>query len=252
MNSWDTSAASRAGLRDGFWSKSVVELASSTQMATPGPICIFRKAAPWPVDESQTAYTDRFFRNLGQGEFRDCTSAAGLGDGRFSQGLAAGDFDNDGFADLYVANIGLNRLYHNNGDGTFSDVSSAAGISGESWTTSCMIADVNADGWPDLFDVHYVQGEIESICDPHAEFQKCSPSDFGPLPNVLYISQGDGTFVNVSREAGIADALGKGLGLVLGKFQENDSLSLFVSNDFLPNFHWEIQVDDRGGRPPPG
>ena len=105
------------------------------------------------MDEFQTAHTDRFFRNLGQGEFRDCTIQAGLGDSRFSQGIAAGDFDNDGFADLYLANNGLNRLYRNNGDGTFGESTAAAGISGESWTSSCMISDVNADGWPDLFDV---------------------------------------------------------------------------------------------------
>ena len=117
-----TSAENPTGLRGGFWSNSAAGLPSSTRTATVGLTRTFRKCVPWPVDESQTRHTDRFFRNLGQDKFRDCTLQAGLGDGRFSQGIAAGDDDNDGFADLYLANIGQNRLYHNNGDGTFSDV----------------------------------------------------------------------------------------------------------------------------------
>ncbi|MBW3597169.1 MAG: VCBS repeat-containing protein, partial [Planctomycetes bacterium] len=101
---------------------------------------------------------DRIFRNAGQGTFVDVTPAAGLGDERFSHGAAVGDFDNDGFADLLVANVGENRLYRNNGDGTFDDVTALAGLAGAGWTTSCALADLNGDSLPDIYEVNYLGG----------------------------------------------------------------------------------------------
>src|SRR5258707_513067 len=116
-----------------------------------GPICrgwpdlYFTQGGDWPVQDGQRRHLDRLFRNALGESFVDVTDAAGIVESRFSQGVAAGDIDNDGFPDLFVANIGRNTLYRNNGDGTFSDITEAAAISGSAWTTSCAIADLNGD-----------------------------------------------------------------------------------------------------------
>src|SRR5205807_6269894 len=117
------------------------------------PDLYFTQGSRRPADENSDdhrdrLFRDRLFRNAGDGLAADVTESAGLGDTRYSQGVAAGDYNNDGFPDLYVANIGPNRLYRNNGDGTFADVSAAAGLTGSFWTTSCLIADLNGDSWP--------------------------------------------------------------------------------------------------------
>src|SRR6201999_3993398 len=113
----------------------------------------------WPPVENQTEMLDQFYRNDGSSRFEQVAALAGLGDPRYGQGVSVGDYDNDGFPDLYVANIGENRLYHNNGDGTFTDVSGSAGIKGSLWTTSCLIADLNGDSLPDIYDVNYLSLE---------------------------------------------------------------------------------------------
>ena len=121
------------------------------------PDLYFSQGCRWPPgDADSPEYRDRLYRNTGDGRFADVTDEAGLGDGRFSQGAAVGDLDNDGWPDLYVANIGANRLYRNNGDGTFSDISDAAGIAIAAWTTSCLVADLDGDSHPDLYDVNYL------------------------------------------------------------------------------------------------
>ncbi|OYV86571.1 MAG: hypothetical protein B7Z73_11530, partial [Planctomycetia bacterium 21-64-5] len=110
------------------------------------PDLYFTQGCRWPPQAGQTEYLDAFYRNLGNDRFAEVTRASGLGDDRFSQGATVGDFNSDGFPDLYVANIGVNRLYMNNGDGTFADVGESAGISIDRWTTSCLLADLNSDG----------------------------------------------------------------------------------------------------------
>ncbi|MGE0608877.1 MAG: FG-GAP-like repeat-containing protein [Pirellulales bacterium] len=212
------------------------------------PDLYFSQGAPWPIDNQQTKYLDKLYRNRGDGQFQDCTELAGLGDGGFSQGVSAGDFDNDGFVDIYLGMLGQNRLYRNNGDGTFIDVTAEAGISGELWTSSCMMADLNGDGLPDLFDVNYVEGNLGRICDLHGVYG-CAPEDFNPLPNVLYLNQGDGRFTDVSEAAGISQAVGKGLGVIAARFGETASLSVYVSNDGRPNFLFENQATEPGDTP---
>jgi tetratricopeptide (TPR) repeat protein len=113
------------------------------------PDIYLTQGSVWPPSKDHTTHLDRLFRNQGTG-FVDVTERAGISEISFSQGVAVGDFDNDGFPDIYVGNIGANRLFHNNGDGTFSPVTHAAGEPDARWTTSCVIADINRDGLPDI------------------------------------------------------------------------------------------------------
>ena len=200
----------------------------------------------------QDRLLDRIFRNLGGRTFSDCTSASGIYEPGFSQGCAAGDFDNDGFPDLYVANIGANKFFHNNGDGTFTDVTVETGSAGDRWTTSCAIADLNGDGNPDLFTVNYVTGKdlLTTACRmPDGSTRLCTPHEFPAAHDQLFINLGDGRFEDRSQLAGIEVPEGKGLGLVVGPFDSSGRLSLFVANDALPNFYFDNVTAKRGDSP---
>ena len=192
----------------------------------------------WPPVSGQTEHLDRLYRNRGDGTFEDATASSRLAEDRFSQGVAAGDFNDDGFADLYVANIGVNRLYLNQGDGTFRDVTRAAGIDGEAWTTSCLLADLNGDGLPDFYDVNYVQGPgvFERTCLEGGKPSVCPPTVFEPQPNRFYLNLGDGRVEEQTQAAGFNVAGGNGLGVVAGDFDGSGRLSLFVANDQDANF----------------
>jgi tetratricopeptide (TPR) repeat protein len=209
------------------------------------------QGGPWPADPQQTTYRDRLFRNLGNGKFVDVTDQANLGDNLYSQGAAVGDFDNDGWPDLFVANLGPNRLYHNEGDGTFTDVTQGAGITGEVWSTSCLIADLNGDSWPDIYIVNYLSGKecLEAECFDAGEKRACSPGNFPAEQDQLLLSQGDGRFVDVTQESGIVAPDGKGLGVVAADFHGAGKLSLYVSNDTTANFYFVNQAAKRGDPP---
>jgi tetratricopeptide (TPR) repeat protein len=191
----------------------------------------WRRGAPAPSASAE--FTDCLYRNVRGGAFVDVTRESRLVDSDFGQGCAAGDFDNDGFSDLYVANIGRNRLHHNNGDGTFTDITDGWSREDETWTASCAIVDLNADGLPDLFDVTYVtgQGVYDRICDGHG----CSPKVFEGLPDRLYLNRGDGTFEFVP---GAVPELNdsKGLGVVAVELFDRRRPCLFIANDQVPNF----------------
>lgn len=208
------------------------------------PDLYFTQGGQWPRPSASQPHSgamrpiDRMFRNqLGQ-RFDDTTELSGLGDADYSQGAAAGDFDNDGFPDLYVANLGPNRLYRNNGDGTFSEVTEAAGLSGELWTTSCLLADLNGDGWPDLYDVNYCAGDLEKFCDGDS----CSPRAFDAVVDQVWLSRGDGTFENVTDSCGVDVPKGYGLGIVAARFDDDAPLGLFIANDEVPNFFFANQA----------
>ena len=204
----------------------------------------FTQGRPWTPEETVAFQgelpTDRLFRNGGNGRFHDVTTAAGVADGDYSQGVTVGDFDGDGFPDLYIANIGGNRFYRNNGDGTYADVSAETDtIGGSEWTTSCLLADLNADGLPDLYTVNYVSGALTQICQRDGVARACTPAAFDAQQDHVYLNQGNGRFNDVTDNAGIEAPNGKGLGIVAADFQGTGRLSLFVANDEVPNFFFE-------------
>lgn len=218
------------------------------------PDLYFTQGGADPSLGSAGTATDRLFRNRAD-RFDDVTDRSRLGDCDFSQGVAVGDFDNDGFPDLYVANLGQNRLYKNQGDGTFVDVTVAAGIVESWWTTSCLIADLNGDGLPDLFDVNYAAGEqlLTKICEKQGVIRSCSPRAFDAAPDNVWLNQGDGSFRNLTQEAGVEVPNGLGLGIVAMDLEGEGRLSLFVANDEVPNFLFvnttssrdELRFDER-------
>ena len=198
----------------------------------------FAQGGSWPV-VAGTGPRDALYRNQRGLRFEDVTNLSGIVEEGYSQGVAAGDFDNDGFPDLYVANIGLNRLFRNNGDGTFNDVTLAAGLKDQAWTSSCAIADLNGDGFPDLFDVNYVQGNevFTTLCvNERREPLVCRPTVFEPALDRVAVSLGDGRFVEMQNEAGLNLPYGRGLGLVVANFNADRRLDVFVANDQGANY----------------
>ncbi len=198
------------------------------------PDLYFTQGGHWPLREGDPVLRDRLYRNLGNGRFQDVTLLAGLGNERFSQGVAAGDFNEDGYPDLLIGNVGPNRLYRNNGDGTFTEVTQAGITEGDLWTTSCLIADLSGDGLADLFEVNYLAGNTaELMCR-----RTCSPAQFPAQADRFFLNQGDGTFVERTQEAGFTGEDGKGLAVSAFDFNDSGQLSLFVSNDTTANFFY--------------
>src|SRR6185437_13094424 len=205
----------------------------------------------WPPVAGQTEHMDRLYRNRGDGTFEDVTAQGRLAEDRFGQGVAVGDFNNDGFPDLYVANIGANRLYMNQGDGTFEDVTQSAGIQGEACTSSCLLADLNGDGLPDIYDVNYVQAAdvYERVCSQNGKPRACAPTVFEPQPDRFYLNLGDGRFAERTEAAGMNVGGGNGLGIVAGDLDGSGRLSLFVANDQDANFYWSNETAELGAPP---
>lgn len=202
------------------------------------PDIYLTQGCPWPPRENQFTHLDRLFRNLGDGRFKDVTDAAGIAENGFSQGVTVGDMNNDGFPDLYVANIGSNRLFRNNGDGTFADVTDVTGTGGHGWTTSCAMADLNGDTWPDIYAVKYLaEPALTTICrNRSGKLNSCLPAQFPAAQDQLYLNLGDGRFQDVTAEAGIVVPDGKGLGIVVADFNGSGKRGVFIANDGVPNF----------------
>ncbi|MBC7964834.1 MAG: VCBS repeat-containing protein, partial [Fuerstia sp.] len=196
-------------------------------------------AATFPVPQANPE-TDRLFRNRRGLTWDENSSIAGICDSGFGQGIAAGDFDNDGFCDLYIANYGVNQLLHNEGDGTFIDVTPNFMQQQPVWTTSCVIADLNADGHPDLFDVTYCRGaNVETlICEQQGKPRSCSPRAFSAETDRLWLSTGDGRWEESTND-GLDLPDGLGLGVVAFRSAPEEPLTLFVANDEAPNY-WLI------------
>ena len=212
------------------------------------PDVYLTQGGAWPIQEDQNSHVDRLFRNLGNGRFEDVTTQAGLGDTSYSQGATVGDYNNDGFPDLYLANIGQNRLYKNRGDGSFEDITSTANVTGSHWTCSCLMADLNGDTLPDIYDVNYLQGKVfETICRDGTEIRTCTPGNFDAEPDRVFFNLDNGTFKDVSDSAGILAAPdGKGLGIVAADFRGDGLLNLFVANDTTANFYLVNTTGRRG------
>jgi len=190
----------------------------------------------------EAGMSSRLYRNLDGARFEDVIGpahAVPAGEGRESgQGVAAGDLDNDGFTDLYVATIGRNRLFHNRGDGTFEDWTDSLGSAPGRFTSSCLIADLDGDAFPDLYDVNYVGGaEIRTlVCDRNGRPVLCSPQSFPHAEDRLLLSGADGTFRDVSRDAGIVQPAGYGLGCLAADLRNSGWLDVFIANDEVLNF----------------
>jgi len=173
--------------------------------------------------------------------FTDVTEAAGVGLRGYGMGVAVGDYDNDGYPDLFVTSFGSTTLLHNNGDGTFMDVTKQAGVSDSGWSTSAAFFDYDRDGNLDLFVAHYVDftTAANKLCtDPAGARDYCSPRAYRPAPARLFRNDGRGHFVDVSAAAGITKAYGAGLGVAVGDYNGDGWLDIYVANDGTPNQLW--------------
>ena len=193
-----------------------------------------------------------FFANRGGWQFADVTSFAGLGPApTYTHGAAAADYDNDGFTDVLVTGYGGLLLFHNRGDGTFAEVAAAARLGDELWSSSAAWGDFDSDGQLDVYVAHYVDWSFENhpLCPgPGGHREVCPPRQFQPLSDVLYLSNGDGTFRDHSRTAGLVvdgDATGKGLGVVAADVDLDGDLDVYVGNDTVPNFLYRNLGDAR-------
>jgi hypothetical protein len=179
------------------------------------------------------------YRNNRDGTFTDVTERAGVGGGLFGMGVAAGDYDSDGWQDLFVSNYGPGLLYRNRQDGTFEEVAEKAGLRAASgWSTSAVWFDYDNDGKLDLFVSNYVYYDktLNTLCrDEKGRPRYCIPKLFKPAPSHLFRNQGDGTFADVSAESGIGEWPGKAFGVVATDVNNDRKMDLFVANDMTPN-----------------
>ncbi len=196
------------------------------------------------MDKSDPRYWNRLYRNNGDGTFTDVTEKAGVRGAGFGMGVAAADYDNDGWVDLYVTGVNRNQLFHNNGDGTFTDVTEKAGVAGvdpklgKTWSISAGWFDYDNDGRLDLFVTNYVKWSLENepVCKRRDIVAYCSPDSYTGQPNMLFHNNGDGTFTDVSEASGIGKYVGKGMGVVFADYDGDGFTDVFVSNDTYRNF----------------
>jgi len=195
---------------------------------------------PENFDRSDPGYWNRLYRQNRDGSFTDVTQTAGLanaGDGNYGMGVAVGDYDNDGYPDLYVTSYGRNILYHNNGNGTFTDVTAKAGVAAGGWSASAGFVDYDNDGHLDLFVTRYMQWDTahnKPCGDVHRRY--CPPEVFPATTNVLYRNRGDGTFEDVSVRSGIAAKKGRALGVAFADYDGDGYADIFVANDGMEQF----------------
>ncbi len=211
-------------------------------------IFLINGAAIPSLKKESPKYYNRLFHNNHDGTFTDVTEKAGLvGDG-YDMGVAIGDFDNDGWQDIYVASVTKNHLYRNNGDGTFTDVTDKAGVGTpiykgrKMWSAAAGWLDYNNDGKLDLFVSNYCRWEVnkDPVCLSGGRLRAyCHPKFYEPLPATLYRNNGDGTFTDVSDETGISKKLGKGMGVGFNDYDGDGFIDIFVANDNMANalFH---------------
>ncbi|HTM89217.1 MAG TPA: CRTAC1 family protein [Terriglobales bacterium] len=198
--------------------------------------------------EPNPPLSNALYHNNRDGTFTNVTEKAGVAGGGYGQGVAVGDYDGDGFPDLYVTQYGRSILYHNNGNGTFTDVTEKAGVAAPGWSSSALWFDYDNDGRLDLFVCQFVLFSKERSKDCRAgEDAKrgyCIPHLYKPMASWLFHNNGDGTFKDVSRESGVAGALGKAWGAVAADLNNDGRMDLFVANDTVRNFLFM----NRGGK----
>ena len=186
-------------------------------------------------DKHLPRYWNRLYRNLGGEIFEDVTRAAGLRGSGYGMGVAVGDYDDDGWPDLYVTNFDGNLLFRNEGDGTFRDVTLRAGVAAGGWSTGAAFLDYDRDGSLDLFVARYIDWSFDDnpLCETTSGSARmyCHPDLFESTTHLLYRNVGDGTFREVGHEVGIADSTGKGLGVALNDYDRDGWIDILVAND---------------------
>lgn len=201
-------------------------------------------AAQPSLRKTGVEFRNRLFRNNCDSTFTDVTTEAGVAGEGYSMSVATADFDNDGFADIFVAGVNRNILYRNRGDGTFEDITNKARVggidpkNGKLWSVSAGWFDYDNDGLLDLFVSNYVQWNPlkEKPCGPPEHRLYCHPDNYGGTPNQLFHNNGDGTFTDVSQSSGIASHIGKGMGVSFADFDGDGFTDVFVANDSMRNF----------------
>ena len=196
------------------------------------------------LEKDGPPFFNRLYRNNRDGTFTDVTERAGVHGAGYSMGVAAADYDNDSWTDLYVTGINRNFLYHNNGDGTFTDVTERAGVAGmdargsKLWAVGAAWLDYDNDGRLDLFVANYLDWNWASskVCGEEGKRLSCSPLMYRGQPNLLYHNNGDGTFAEVSESSGIGEYFGKGMGLAIADYDGDGFTDIFVGNDVAGNF----------------
>jgi hypothetical protein len=201
---------------------------------------LFLTGTPIPVDLNRKEPRNRIYRNRGSLRFEEVTVETGLGHAGFSAGLAVGDFNSDGFPDVYVTSYGSNSLFLNRGDGTFEEVGAKSGVAHDSWGASAACLDFDNDGLLDLYVCNYGKWSLESnpYCGDKARGVRvfCSPRTIEPVHDVLYRNLGDGRFENVTEALGLAKVAGRSQGVIAADFNNDGWTDLYVGNDLHANF----------------
>ena len=206
-------------------------LVNGAPLADPTP------AGTVPQKEGPKSW-NRLYHSKSDGTFEDVTEKAGLQGAGYGMGVAAGDYDNDGFEDLYVTAYGGNKLYHNNGNGTFSDVTDQAAVGGSGWSTSAAWLDLDNDGRLDLVVLRYLQWDFSDVfCGSHTPDGRayCHPDTFAPIRPLVYHNDGNGHFSETAERFGLAKP-GKGLGIAMADYDRDGHTDLFVANDSMLEF----------------
>ncbi len=195
--------------------------------------------------KSGPRYWNRLYRQRPDHSFEDVTEKAGLHGAGYGMGVAVGDYDNDGFEDLYVTALGGNRLYHNNGNCTFTDVTEKAGVTGSGWSTSAAWVDLDNDGRLDLVVLRYMKWDFDDIwCGEHRDGYRayCHPDVFQPASPLVFHNDGNDHFTEVAAKIGLAKP-GKGLGIAIGDYDRDSKPDLFIANDSMVQFLYHNKGD---------
>lgn len=203
--------------------------------------------APLPGFTAESRPANVLYENKGNGTFTDATKQAGVGDTHYGIGCAMADYDNDGLVDIYLTNFGPNVLYRNNGNGTFSDVTSIARVGDDQWSASAAFFDYDNDGDLDLYVVNYVNFTLDNHIECGQGSRRirayCHPDVYDGISDILYENNGDGTFLDATKRAGLLNPSGKGLGVVCGDYDNDGDADIYVANDKTPNFLYRNNGD---------